>query len=556
VGVVRISAQVQLTSFLENPKLEDKKALLRQVVDLDFHRILSRLRSRHAKTRKTAGKPPLITQLNEAIQAMSTKARSGLTKTGRDRARTLQVLFTRLERMSNIDAGNMEAQDVIREIVKEAHEFTLVTDLKAALQNLVLNPNLKRHLPEAIGKLGRYYSATSELVCAARDRTCRVFQNIQVQPFQIQVPASIEKAPNGLQLWSPPQAIAHLRTDRVKKARDGLQKRMTEIQGLRKVHAEIQLLFFYELHPDYPRPRIICSSKSACYLCNIFFHVHGGFHVPRTHGRLYDKWILPDWLDVPAERHRDLSIIATKFKTTLDNGIKKAFASKLSRYSHPNESVLLPPAHWTSSSAFSENLISTDPTSTSTIRPQSPIIQEENSTSKLAPCTDLPLTPPLTPPEPPHSAHITNSDPENMIAPSAVNLAANSTGNISASDTVSLVSVRHGQLPYSQSITLTTPSLYLQLDRLSITLEFVQVLSGRLSISQSEYAAPRSKGLRVVDIKDIPTTTELQLNCSRDSKELKIQLQSGEHGIICISFVWDDVLVEKNGQQEKGAICS
>jgi hypothetical protein len=96
------------------------------------------------------------------------------------------------------------------------------------------------------------YSVTSELVCAARHRACRLFESIEVEPFQIPMPGSLSKSH-----W--------------------------------KVHAEIQLLFFYEAHPSRRRPRFICSSKSACYLCNLFFSLHGGFYVPRTHGRLYAR---------------------------------------------------------------------------------------------------------------------------------------------------------------------------------------------------------------------------------------------------------------------------
>ena len=173
-------------------------------------------------------------------------------------------------------------------------------------------------------------SATSELVCAARDRKCRIFRNVQVEPIQIRTPTSIEKVSL-------------------------------------KVHAEIQLLFFYELHPDLPRPRIICSSKSACYLCNLFFRIHGGFYVPRTHGRLYEKWILPDWLDVPVERRRDLAVILTRLKATLENKIERT--SRPKRYLHPNESVLLPLACWPSSSALSRDRLSTAPASVSTVRP-------------------------------------------------------------------------------------------------------------------------------------------------------------------------------------------
>jgi len=83
-----------------------------------------------------------------------------------------------------------------------------------------------------------------------------------------------------------------------------------------------------------------------------------------------------------------------------------------------------------------------------------------------------------------------------------------------------------------------TLSLYVQLDRLSLTLEFVQVFSGQLSIARAEDAAMWSEGYQVVDIRDIPTTTELQLNCSDSSNELTIQLQTDQKGIVCFTFVW------------------
>lgn len=51
----------------------------------------------------------------------------------RDRAQALQSLFTRLESILNPSAENIKIQEVIREIVKEAYEFTIATDLSAAL---------------------------------------------------------------------------------------------------------------------------------------------------------------------------------------------------------------------------------------------------------------------------------------------------------------------------------------------------------------------------------------------------------------------------------------
>ncbi|KAK1514253.1 hypothetical protein CABS01_16743 [Colletotrichum abscissum] len=60
------------------------------------------------------------------------------------------------------------------------------------------------------------------------------------------------------------------------------------------VHAEIQQVFYLEHQPHTPAPRAIGCSKSACYLCDLFIRTHGGYVVSHSHGRLYEKWTLPD----------------------------------------------------------------------------------------------------------------------------------------------------------------------------------------------------------------------------------------------------------------------
>lgn len=465
-----------------NPRIEDIKFLFLQVVVLDTYRILARLRSRHVKIKKTAGRPALITQLHEAINDKSVKARTVLaTSSLKDKTRALQVLFTKLEGISDLKLKIAEAHEVIGAIVRQAHELTLASDLSEALQS-------SKHLPQAIGKLGRYYSAASELVCAARDRKCRVFQNIQVEPFQIKKPASPQKEP-----W--------------------------------KVHAEIQLLFFYELHPGHPRPRIICSSKSACYLCNLFFYLHGAFYVPRTHGRLYDKWTLPDWLDIPVERHGELGNIITRMKATLDSKINRALESNKSKCHHPNESVLLPVAQW-SSSALSRN--PSHAASTSTIKPSFHLVQEGSPGEAPSRQTKLPLTPPRTPPE---QLYASNSGTKAR--------SDNNMDHILIPDGISVITIGHKELPYSQLVKLATPSLHLKLNKLSLEFEFILSVPCRLSIAQVEDAMVLCKEYRVVEIEDIPTTTELQLSCSpHGSNELAFELRTAGKGIVCISFVW------------------
>jgi hypothetical protein len=91
--------------------------------------------------------------LNEVLDDKSVKARPGITekrlKVVRDTARALQTLFSRLERIFDPSTGTAEAQEILEEIVMEAHEIT-AADLSLALQYFSGNPNLKTHLPEAI----------------------------------------------------------------------------------------------------------------------------------------------------------------------------------------------------------------------------------------------------------------------------------------------------------------------------------------------------------------------------------------------------------------------
>lgn len=80
------------------------------------------------------------------INDKSVKARSGLIKSsleaGRDRAWALYALFIKLESMSDLYAEIGEVYEVVREIIKQAHEFPLVT-LSIALQSSILELTLK-----------------------------------------------------------------------------------------------------------------------------------------------------------------------------------------------------------------------------------------------------------------------------------------------------------------------------------------------------------------------------------------------------------------------------
>ena len=493
-----IHPEHQANCFTENSRAADKDALFQDVILLDMKRILSRLRSRHAKrTPKTTGKPAVIIQLNKVLDDMSLRNVRQFVKGNlshlREKAHSLQSLFIQLESIPNVSADPAKARELLEQIIRTAYEITRKTDLKSALQMFPENPSLRRHLSEAIGKVGRYYSACCNLISAARDTASPTFQNICVEPVQIRPPLN--------------------RFSR------------------QKVHAEIQLLFFYELHPKRARPRIICSSKSACYLCNLFVGIHGSFHVPRTHGRLYEKWLLPDWLEIPSERHESLRGAVTQLMWSLSAEIRLASQLKKHPCYYPNESVLLPYTHWPSSSVVSKILSTLHRTSKSSIKTRSSI---QNSSQTL-PRAESPF----------NSASKTlnlcngmRSDQEIMTAQTVVSLRSNDTENIPGLEAFSSIDITYTDLPYNYPVTLTTPSLRLQLDTLSVTIDFIQVLSGFLSILRADDSLTRNDDC-VAHIADIPTSSELRLNCPQGLDEMRIQIRDYGKIIFWIIFVWN-----------------
>lgn len=67
-----------------------------------------------------------------------------------------------------------------------------------------------------------------------------------------------------------------------------------------KIHAEVQLIFYYEVLKSLEGrkegllpPRVVCSSKKACFLCNLLVGMQGQMMTPWCHGKLYPGWRLP-----------------------------------------------------------------------------------------------------------------------------------------------------------------------------------------------------------------------------------------------------------------------
>ena len=288
----------------------------------------------------------------------------------RNRIAELQALFERFEAITGRRADPTRAQqDLVMDILERVYHLKSLNTLVAVLSSLSGSDlTLKEHLPKAIGKLGRYYSTSRDLVKAARDRGFQVFKRILVEAVRIPRPSQVlvtESLPfkealqlvhSSAHLVQRQRLTEYLETEAYRKDESNYRVRFICKNSAWKVHAEVQLLIFYELNPSIRPPRVICSSKSACYLCNLFFKIHGQYWIPNSHGRLYDRWVLPDIRDdLSPTRWQYLCSIVEEMDSAIQEKIMANLGNR-QRYNDPNESILVPSAVYSSTTSNSGSL--------------------------------------------------------------------------------------------------------------------------------------------------------------------------------------------------------
>ena len=347
-----------------NSKDHDTKSFFRCIVALDYCRILFRLRSRHAKkTFRNKNKSVLITLLDTAIRDQFIefgptitvmKLTDVLTK-----IKTFKALFMKFEDIQKHSAAFSVIQDMIMELITQMHGLSFQTKLNLTLKfSKSLNPELKTFLFEAVRKLGRYYSISCELVCVARSEEYSIFNSITIKTSSILrffQPSNVDKnfhsltalqnilrSGSAVQSRSFKSFLERCLKKSMQMIFDEFRLAIADYYKSVKVHAEIQLLFFYELNSEKIRSRTICSSKSACYFCDLFFRFHGQYYVFRTHDRLYHRWTLSNWHILLSEmRRRDFDVLLRNFSDILKVKVKAALDRGPVRANHPNESTLL-----------------------------------------------------------------------------------------------------------------------------------------------------------------------------------------------------------------------
>jgi hypothetical protein len=92
----------------------------------------------------------------------------------------------------------------------------------------------------------------------------------------------------------------------------------------RFVHAEVQMIVFYETSSPPPWPRAIGASKEACFLCDSFVIAHGYFYLSKAHRQIFPQWAVPDRGDYSTSTlQRFRSALATVDQSVTE-GLKNA----------------------------------------------------------------------------------------------------------------------------------------------------------------------------------------------------------------------------------------
>lgn len=314
-----------------------------------------RLRSRHAtlcnfKKKNLQGRK-IIPQLYAAINDLPLAQISGVIAPVfaalKADIEELHVLFTRLESLTTLEAKSDPGLKVIASIVitcQHVHARRILHQVLA--RSRLLNPDAGGKIAMTITKLNRYFSVSRFLLQAAQKYS--VFSRIRISVISFRAPklAPMELYPTTAgvidDLLEGPKhrtLTSKLHVESSTAVHDCIRQGATLAVP---VHAEIQLLFYYENSFSSVPPRIICSSKQACFLCNLFFKIHSRFIIPSTHGRLYEKWALPAAVKSMGENAEgDILTVPESFVSAIDNVLTREMRLTGKPNPTPYESMIL-----------------------------------------------------------------------------------------------------------------------------------------------------------------------------------------------------------------------
>lgn len=233
---------------------------------------------------------------------------------------------------------------VVLDAVYDLSKVERLETVTASIPNQILSPSQREKIVSVVMKIAkyrrvaRYLYRTAKTFPVARDvRVVTVnlppsaFEETRLDGYDPQVEAFFRKLhPMKLTLAGLCQRLSVSETG----VQSSFHQDITNILGVSRIHAEVQLVVYCDTELAGSKPRVICSSKAACFLCNQIIKAHGKMYTPYCHGRLYTPWRLPKLGD--GRLSRQLSSTLEEFTLKSLEKIRKRSARI--RYPNPNES--------------------------------------------------------------------------------------------------------------------------------------------------------------------------------------------------------------------------
>ncbi|KAJ5696741.1 hypothetical protein N7536_007153 [Penicillium majusculum] len=264
------------------------------------------------------------------------------------------------------------------------------------------------------------------------------------------------------------------------------------------VHAEMQQIVRYTNHPHDPSPRFIGCSKSACYLCDMFIQKHGQYRISHAHRRLYHKWTLPDLGYSTSKEAQQLQVILASMTNEM-----ATVTAEFQRDPRP------PKQSGAQSIAFLPLTSGSTASNTSTIT-------QQHYLPHVSPISSL------------------KSDYETKPASTGLsrNLSRNQCESLPSKSGSACYLLNQEDLPYSLDIEDIQHEFVVQIDAISLDIEFVT--PGRLSI---HHAMDNSLPKDVIDICRLSTISETTISLST----LQLYLRHANGFTIILEFIQDQV---------------
>jgi hypothetical protein len=317
-----------------------------------------RLRSRHAPpSRRTKG-PPIIKQL----QKFSEKINLQRFRTIQEAILNLSEEFDALEKLSETEANSTSGGMILKEILLKTSRLSF-SKLVEFLSTVPPKESPWSNTPyirvvRKFEKLAQYVSAGRHLGYMIRKVPNWQIREANNGPYTEHPHGAEPDDTIGLFTRMRTKSTAKQRRNfvrnletRIGKNGGAIEKRINELVALEnRVHAEIQLMYHYEQDPQVKlRPRILCSNKEACYLCNIFITTHAKFYTKRSHGNFYPQWRLPrfDELQLSKNAEREMKQTIARFSHTIEMQILSYLLQQPQRRQDPSESSVFLPGVYT-----------------------------------------------------------------------------------------------------------------------------------------------------------------------------------------------------------------